>query len=68
MSRLLYNCVLNIELHDFKKNGGDQMKKTWKKPNLEILDVSETMKRPKWPGHGGGGEENPTEPEDLFDS
>jgi len=64
MSRLLYNCVLNIELHDFKKNGGDQMKKTWKRPYLEILDVSETMKRPG----GGGKDKNPTEPEDLFDS
>jgi len=40
------------------------MKKTWKRPYLEILDVSETMKRPG----GGGKDKNPTEPEDLFDS
>lgn len=45
------------------------MKKIWTKPSLEVLDVSETMKFPKGPGHGGGGKDkNPKDPEDLFDS
>lgn len=45
------------------------MKKIWTKPSLEVLDVSETMKFPKGPDHGGGGKDkNPKDPEDLFDS
>ncbi len=40
------------------------MKKTWKIPCLEVLDVSETMKFPKPPGGGGEDEDR----EDLFDS
>lgn len=47
------------------------MKEIWKAPSLEVLDVSETMKFPKRPGHGGGGKDkNPGDlnPEDLFDS
>lgn len=48
------------------------MRKTWKRPFLEVLDVSETMKF--WPPkHGGGGKgkfpKDPTNPEEsLFDS
>jgi hypothetical protein len=49
------------------------MKETWKKPLLEVLDVSETMKF--WPpNHGGGGKDknpdpiNPEPSDPLFDS
>lgn len=43
------------------------MKRTWKVPSLEVLDVSETMKGWKPPG-GGGKDKQPKDPEDLFDS
>jgi len=49
------------------------MKKTWKIPSLEVLDVSETMKYPKRgggkKGHGKGKwPKDPNDPVDLFDS
>lgn len=48
------------------------MKKTWKIPSLEVLDVSETMKFPNRGGGKGGGKgkwpKNPNDPVDLFDS
>ena len=40
-----------------KKIGGDKMmKKVWEKPEIEILDVSLTMKG-SGKGHHGGGED-----------
>jgi hypothetical protein len=46
------------------------MKKDWKKPELEVLDISMTMKfwpkHPK-PGHGHGSEE-PSDPGTDFGS
>ena len=35
------------------------MKKDWKAPTLEVLDVSLTMKGPGGPGNGGGGGSKP---------
>lgn len=46
------------------------MKKMWKKPSLEVLDVNMTMKRPGGDGGDNGAIEDPSnpKPENPFDS